>query len=435
MNLIRAISGRRTRSDRITRFRVADAIIASRILYGIELTGRASDELLRILEPTFNKTIRIISGLLPSTPAPAACSEMGILLLEFKLALTLCNRAISFLKRTKANRNLGFLPYQANRVLQTLANCRLPPVAALHRVGPRSWLAKNILIDNYIKTKFRRNANPSQVQAHVKERISQKYALADVRFTDGSKRNNSVGAGIFANGISESHKLPNIYSVFSAETAAIFRAISLPSDVPILVVTDSASALQVIESPTNRHPFIQWIHSTMEEQNKDVTFLWVPGHCGIQGNEKADALANLGRQSRLLTPTSPADDVRLWVKNVIWDSWAQRWNRAVHARKIKPTVERWEDLTSRRELVILSRLRTGHTRLSHNMSGRGDFKILCENCNTHNSVEHFIVNCPTLENLRIKHNITCIQTALSPQKTGQTALLDFLKDAKLYDAI
>ncbi|KXJ74657.1 hypothetical protein RP20_CCG013170 [Aedes albopictus] len=247
-----------------------------------------------------------------------------------------------------------------------------------------------------------------------------------------------VGAGIFGNEISESHKLPNICSVFSAEAAAIFRAVSLPSAVPILVVTDSASALQAIESTTNRHPFIQWIQRALEEGNKDVSFIWVPGHCGIQGNEKADTLANLGRHSRLLTPKSPADDVRLWIKNIVWDSWSQRWHRdrISFARKIKPTVERWPDLISRREQVNLSRLRTGHTRVSHNMGDtRGGFRTSCNSCNTHNSVENFVANCPTLQHLRIKYNITCIQEALGHDKVRQTALLSFLKDAKLYDAI
>lgn len=276
------------------------------------------------------------------------------------------------------------------------------------------------------------------MQGHFNELIGKKYQHADVRFTDGSKKSNSVGAGIFGKNISESHKLPKICSVFSAEAAAILRAVTQPSTTSILVVTDSASALQAIESPMNKHPFIQRIQRTLDELEIDVSFMWVPGHCGIHGNEQADLLANRGRQSRLLTPKAPADDVRLWVKNVVWDSWSLRWHQdqTTFARKIKPNVERWDDLASRRDQIVLSRLRTGHTRLSHNMGANGDgFRISCETCHTHNSVEHFIVRCPTLEFLRREHDIACVQTALSGDKERQAKLLKFLKQANIYDAI
>lgn len=126
LNLLRAISGKRTRSDRQSRLRVADAIITSRIFYGVEITCRATEQLLNTLGPVYNGAIRTISGLLPSTPALAACAEIGALPFQHKLTLTISCRAVGYLQSTIDDGSVGFLGNQANRALTDMAIPRLP---------------------------------------------------------------------------------------------------------------------------------------------------------------------------------------------------------------------------------------------------------------------------------------------------------------------
>lgn len=438
LNLLRSISGKRTRSDRATHLRVADAIIGSRITYGIELTCRAQDRLIRTLAPIHNRAIRTISGLLPSTPADAACAEAGVLPFRHKVALTTCDRAIGFLEKTRENGQGCFLAEQANLALQTAANATLPPVAGLHRLGPRSWSARAPEVDNTIKKRFRRQAQPQQVQAHFHERIRKRYHNWAIRYSDGSKVGERVGVGVHGTEPEQHHRLPAECSVFSAEAAGIFQAITAPRDRPVLVVTDSQSAISAIESPKAKHPFIQGVQAELDSAEHLTALMWIPGHCGIRGNERADELAGIGRNSPLLTPKTPADDVKKWVRDTIWRSWSDEWrrDRILFLRKSKPSTGPGEDLPNRREQTVLSRLRTGHTRVSHSMTTNSSgFHRQCEICVTPNTVEHFLCTCPVYEALRQTHQVTDVPRSLANDKVNERQVINYLKEAGLFDNI
>ncbi|XP_062709994.1 uncharacterized protein LOC134288629 [Aedes albopictus] len=358
LNLLRSISSKRTWRDRATHLRVANAIIGSRITYGIELTCRAQDRLIRTLAPIHNRAIRTISGLLPSSPAGAACAEAGVLPFRHKVALTTCNRAI------------------ANLALQTAANATLPPVAGLHRLGPRSWSARVPEVDNTIKKRFRRQAQPQQVQAHFHERIRKRYHNWAIRYSDGSKVGERVGVGVHGTEPEQQHRLPAECSVFSAEAAGIFQAITAPRDRPVLVVTDSQSAISAIESPKAKHPFIQGVQAELDSAEHLTALMWIPGHCGIRGNERADELAGIGRNSPLLTPKTPADDVK---------------NSGFHRQ--------------------------------------------CEICVTPNTVEHFLCTIPVYEALRQTHQVTDVPGSLANDKVNERQVINYLKEAGLFDNI
>lgn len=438
VNMIKCISTKRTRSSRATRKHVTDAVVCSRLLYGIEATCRSLNELVKHLAPIYNKSIRHLSGLLPSTPALSACAELGVLPFRHKAILVLCNRTIGYLERTKEQGPICFLAEQANLALESVAAVQLPPVAGLHRIGPRSWMAKSPKIDGTIKASFRRKATPERVKAHFYERIEKHYNDYEVRFTDGSKLGDKVGLGILGDQIERCYSLPSACSVFSAEAAAILQATVLPSDKPILIVTDSASALTALESPTNKHPYIQRIQSELEQSEVDVSFMWVPGHSGIAGNGKADALAGTGRNEPLLNRKIPSDDIKTWTKNTVWDAWSREWQRErmLFCRKIKNTTAPWDDLPVRREQIVLSRLRTGHSRMSHDMSGGTDgFRKHCESCGERCTTEHIISHCPALEDLRRIHDITNVIRALQNDPSFERQLINFLKDAQTYNSI
>ena len=68
----------------------------------------------------------------------------------------------------------------------------------------------------------------------------------------------------------------------------------------VYLINDSMSMLRKIETGLIR---CQWLESIQRSNIRSVTFIFVPGHSGVEGNERADSLAS----SAILTAGQPMD--------------------------------------------------------------------------------------------------------------------------------
>ncbi|XP_065089506.1 uncharacterized protein LOC135710773 [Ochlerotatus camptorhynchus] len=215
--------------------------------------------------------------------------------------------------------------------------------------------------------------------------------------------------GVSGDSLVVSNSLPAQCSVFSAEAAAVFHATTLPANRPILIVTDSQSAIMALTDEAPKHP---WIQGTVTHAPPNTVYMWVPGHCGIQGN-----------------------DIKKWIKRTVRRAWDNEWrnNRTHQLRKIKATTDPWKDRPSLKEQQVVSRLRTGHSRASHNFGGT-PFRRTCETCGVPASVEHILINCVELEDLRVAFGLegTSIRSLLGDESPAADALIAFLKEANLF---
>ncbi|XP_065080666.1 uncharacterized protein LOC135703394 [Ochlerotatus camptorhynchus] len=390
-NLMKTISRPHRSNNREIRFRVARAIIDSRLLYGVELTCLAAEKAVQILEPVYNGYVRTVSGLLPSTPADAACVEAGILPFRLVYTAATATKAAAFLAKTSGN--------------------NLPPVARVHWHGDKSWQSHQIRIDSRIKDRFRAGDNTLALRRTVVETLGAHYQDHEIRYTDGSLSSSGVGMGVSGDSLVVSNSLPAQCSVFSAEAAAIFHATSLPANRPILIVTDSQSAIMALTDEAPKHP---WIQGTVTHAPPNTVYMWVPGHCGIQGNVIADHLAGSGPIGPRFSDNVPFQDIKKWIKRTA-------------------TTDPWKDRPSLKEQQVVSRLRTGHSRASHNFGGT-PFRRTCETCGVPASVEHILINCVELEDLRVAFGLegTSIQSLLGDESPAADALIAFLKEANLF---
>ena len=90
---------------------------------------------------------------------------------------------------------------------------------------------------------------------------------------------------------------------------------------------------------------------------------------------------------------------------------------------------------TRKEQVVIHRIRIGHTRLTHSflMEGR-PVAPMCEVCNDLLTVKHFMLHCNRYSSIRRRFYTASTMRELF-DKVSLRKILQFLKESKLYNLI
>ncbi|XP_044736888.1 glutamate receptor ionotropic, kainate 2 [Chrysoperla carnea] len=184
------------------------------------------------------------------------------------------------------------------------------------------------------------------------------------------------------------YKLPNICSIYTAEQVAILKALHHIRDLPsnkFLICSDSQSVIKSLNTNTNNEiqEYTKTLTRKLIDTGHNICFLWIPGHIGILQNELVDKLANKARiDGEPIHRAATIDNINN-VKDILRAKWQNKWQRSTDKLKpIKSTITEWHTSTraSRREEVVLARLRTGHTNLTHNYLLKKQEPPICDKC-------------------------------------------------------
>lgn len=431
--ILKVIGGRKIGAARQTLLHVHQAAIQAKLFFGWSITSNASPAIKKKCEATYNAGIRQASGVFKSSPTVSVMAESGMLPFEYAHTNALTQAALRVQSKNNTERRV-FTRARSN--FQEITGVELPQVACVERPFGRGWNTPFPSIDWSMKELVRAKDSKEKVTAafgEVKEKFSNYLQI----FTDGSVTEQHVGVGVLSGNRGTALRLPEQCSIFTAEAYAIREAIFMneQEERPIVIFSDSASVLAAVEGGHSTHPWIQRIET--EITRKNITLCWIPGHTGISGNEEADRLAKSAADLDALTIPVPAMDLKVWAKNKIVVAWERKWRSIPdnHLRRIKSSVLPGVDQTVQADQMVLTRLRIGHTRITH-LGIFSGVRNQCDTCNINLTVEHILTECPKYHQERIQAGISgTLESILFNEKKQEKKLLNFLKAAKIYHQI
>lgn len=186
-------------------------------------------------------------------------------------------------------------------------------------------------------------------------------------------------------------------TIFTAEASAILEAVKICNSNNHLgikaIVTDRLSTLEeLVALSLRKSEIVRKIHNLIHQ---DTILIWVPSHMGIKGNNFADKIAGQMRQEHDSDPFTDnhisEGDYKLTIKFKLNAQIQQLWNSKVQNKfqLIHPSIEYenvWE--TVRKDVMIVNRIRAGHTFLTHSHLISYDVRKECQHCNEYITVEH-----------------------------------------------
>ena len=203
------------------------------------------------------------------------------------------------------------------------------------------------------------------------------------------------------------NSLPNEATVYTAELTAIILAVNQIrvtniSNTKYVIYSDSKSAIESLKRYTHKNPLeikIKQLINKLYLRGVSIEVCWIPAHVGIPGNEKADEKAKTGINSPIFDNKLPVKDYIGSLKSYTKTKWQNIWDGENNnkLKTIKKDVNLWNSSIQNEKYieVILTRLRIGHTRLSHDYLMSTPHKEIpfCNECNTIITVKHILCDC------------------------------------------
>merc|ERR1711875_35944 len=158
----------------------------------------------------------------------------------------------------------------------------------------------------------------------------------------------------------------------------------------------------------------------------------------IHGNELADTTAKIAHNNPIDNSFKfPHTDLKQYINIYTRNKWQSIWNNSpnnkLHAIKKQIGENPYNKLT-RKEEVILTRLRIGHSNITHSHLLKGEEPPYCIPCQEPYTIKHILSNCFDLKQIRQKHyKETKLSKIFLP--TNITKIFKYLKETKIYNKI
>ena len=433
-------------------------MVRPKIEYGCVLYSSAATTNLDILRVVQNRCLKIATGAFKTTNTKILEVESGIYPLDHHFAKVMMVTAASIasvenhpltpiILQYNRYRDAKFKPFSTRaHIISQRYRIPLAMVQSFPPVDVERWEHCKGRI--FLNMHLNRHSCPLQL-LYESRIIINGFPGMEHYYTDGSKKDDLAGSGIYSRKLECAHRLPNGYSVFDAELYAIYSTVNfiIRDNISSVIFPDSKSALEAIKSGTSNHPLAMIICQRILNSNIRICLVWIPAHIGIHGNEMADKWAKRSLQYNILTdsPISPKTFKSITIK-CINDYWQQRWTEYRCREKYRLTIERYvtENRRVRREEIALCRLRTKLTLINDILPYKnGRHPETCDHCRELLTRKHILIDCLlyTQQRIQLKLHFERLRKAFTVYNILQDdpviieLLIKYLRETKLLDQI
>ena len=311
------------------------------------------------------------------------------------------------------------------------------------------WLLSNPAVRLDL-TKYRKAETQPALYLEALDQLIAEFSNYEQIFTDGSK----AGDGVAAAAVSKSRldrplttPLLGDSSVFTAELQALLLSLNMvyqSKKSSFLILSDSLSGLQAISSRKLDHPLlvkIHDLHTRLIDEGRRIVFAWVPSHIGIHGNTVVDAIAKRTLQEPLprgVRHSVPSSDFKEKTSKYVLKLWQSDWSQENENKlhKIRPSVSAplYSGGRDRKEQTVLTRLRLGHTYVTHSHLLRGEEPPWCHACDQRYTVKHILIECSDLIDER-KNFYSALSLEEVFTNVAPSLVIAFLKHIRIFNRI
>lgn len=425
-NVLRCLAGQEWGASRSSLLNIYWALMRPVVDYGCIAFMAAAESNLKKLDVLQAQALRICSGAFKTSPVSAIQVEMGEMPLRIrrvKLMLAYwvnlqghCDShpAKSILKDCWEHNESHLTSFgwigdvkAASIGLNKIQYCPTVPISSIP-----PWLFPLPRVDLNIQRELKEKKELLPVWRIVQNYFASNYSDSTIIFTDGSKdpETGRAGAAVYIP-VSNTHikkRVTDHVSVYTTELWALVLALKWIEGKEIhnsVIASDSFSALSSIRSGRSsfRMDIINEIFLILYKiQIKGIatSFIWVPAHVGVEGNEQVDILAK--QTLRIMNidievPLSKAE-VKTFIHKYAQTTWQEHWDLSDTGRHLYQIQRYVGDGRKvgfkRREENVISRMRIGHTGLNHTLSRIGKHPTgKCIHCSQPETVEHVLLIC------------------------------------------
>ena len=460
LQLLRVVAHTDWGADKLTLLKLYRSLVRSKLDYGCFIYGSARKSYLRCLDSIHHLGLRLALGALRTSPVESLyveANEAPLSLRRERLALQYYTKLQScpsnpafectidpkykelFARKESAIPSFGIriqLILDVSNILNDNVHATVIP-----QVPPWTMHHPKVCLDLSVLAK---KDTPSHVYIQKFNEIKDQYFYCIPIYTDGSKDNDRVGCGLIINNLSIKQRLPSNASIFTAEVTAIDLAldtIAESDDDHFIIFSDSLSVLLSLHNKKMDNPLILQLLQKLHHlscAHKIIHLCWIPSHIGIRGNEAADMAAKESLNQDITASQVPYTDLKSHINHFISSKWQERWSSCRDNKlfQIKPTLGEWPPgvRRSRKEEVVLSRLRIGHTYFSHSYILRQEDPPECTACQEIYSVRHVLIDCTDLGLIRPRfYSVPDMKTLFDTISVDR--IISFVKEINLFSKI